>query len=65
MTKCPKCRKGEILQQVNIFVECPMDCRSLNKKGIRSKTVKILGVGWPQASFYCSRGCGYYSRGGI
>jgi hypothetical protein len=60
--KCPKCKTGKVLQQVNVIVETDADCRSLCKKAIRSKKVKILGVGWPHASWFCSNGCGYYLK---
>lgn len=60
--KCPKCKRGKVMQQVNVHVECPADCRSLNKKGIRKKTVKIIGVSWGQATWYCDKGCGYFLR---
>ena len=61
--KCPKCHRGGLRQQVNVFVDAPADCRSLNKKGIRKKTVRINGVGWDQATWHCPHdGCGYMIR---
>lgn len=59
--RCPKCKRGRLRQQVSVFVECDAECRSLDKKGIRHRDVKILGAGWPQAQFYCPR-CSYYDR---
>lgn len=60
--KCPKCKKGKIRQQLNVFVECDVECRNLSKKGIRSKSVEILGAGWDRAIWFCDRGCGYFLR---
>ena len=59
--RCPKCKRGRLRMQVNVFVDCDGDCHSLNKKGIRKKNVKIQGVGWDLASFYCPK-CGYILR---
>lgn len=61
MSKCPKCG-GKVRQQVNVFVDAPGDCRDLSKHGMRPKEVRILGVDWPRASYYCANGCGYYLR---
>lgn len=41
---------------VNVIVEADADCRSLNKKGIRSKDVVIKGVDWGGASWFCPNG---------
>lgn len=60
--KCPKCKRGKVMQQVNIVVECPADNHSLNKKSIRKRIVKIMGVIWDRATWYCDRGCGYVLR---
>ena len=60
--KCPKCKIGNIWQQVSVHVACPADYFSLSKKGIRKKCVKIMGVGWDTATWYCNEGCGYYLR---
>jgi hypothetical protein len=66
---CPKCRKsrrknpGELRQHVNVFVECSVGNRSLNKNGIRSKDVKILGAGWDTAVWFCTNNnCGNIVR---
>lgn len=60
---CPKCKKGQLRQHVNVFVECAVGNTSLNKKGLRSKDVKIWGAGWDRATWFCPRsGCGYISR---
>lgn len=58
---CPRCKKVRLRQQVSVFVECDLENHSLNKKGMRSKDVKILGAGWPTASVYCPK-CGFYER---
>jgi hypothetical protein len=60
--KCPKCKRGQVMQQVNVVVECPADCNDLSKKGIRKNNVKIMGVLWDQATWYCDKGCGYTLR---
>lgn len=61
MERCKKCKKGEIRQQVSIYVDLPADYFALNKKGIRSKKVKILGAGWPTATLYCTK-CSWFLR---
>jgi hypothetical protein len=58
--KCPKCKKGNMRQQVSIYADLPADCFNLCKKGIRSKEVKILGVGWDLGIIYCDEGCGNF-----
>lgn len=55
---CPRCKKQELRQQVSVYVDAPADCHDLSKKGIRSKRVKILGVGWDLGKIYC-QSCGY------
>jgi hypothetical protein len=59
--KCSKCKKGSLRQQVSIYADAPLDCHNLSKKGIRSKEVQILGVGWPTALIYCTN-CGFKER---
>lgn len=59
--RCPKCKRGRLRQQVSVFVECDLENHSLNKKGIRSRDVTILGAGWPQATILCPK-CGYLNR---
>jgi hypothetical protein len=51
--RCPKCKKGGVRQQVGVIVECSADRHSLDKKGIRNKDVKILGVEWALATWFC------------
>lgn len=59
---CPKCkRRGVLRQQVSIFADAPLRCTNLSKSGIRSRDVHILGVGWPQAVWYCPA-CGWRVR---
>ncbi len=60
--RCPKCRKGQLVQQLSVFVECPLGQKSLNKKAIASSKVKIMGAGWDRATIYCSAGCGNFTR---
>lgn len=55
--KCPKC-KSRLRQHVSVFVETWADARSLNKKAIRQSDVKIHGVGWPTATWFCPK-CGW------
>lgn len=58
--KCEKCKKGTLRQIVNVVVDAPADCHNLSKKGIRSKKVKIMGVIWDRATWYCTAdGCGF------
>lgn len=60
---CPKCRRGQLRQHVNVFVECSVGNTSLNKKGIKSPDVKIMGVGWDTAMWFCTNAkCGYMNR---
>lgn len=61
-TKCKKCKRGYMRQQVSVFVDIPLMCRNLSKKGIRNSEVKISGVGWPNAVFYCDKGCGNFLK---
>lgn len=61
--RCPRCKKAQLRQHVNVFVECSVSNRNLNKKGIRSPDVKIMGAGWPTAMWFCPRAmCGYMLR---
>ena len=53
--ECPKC-KAKLRQLVNVIVEADADCRSLNKKGIKSKSVEIKGVDWGRATWFCPKG---------
>jgi len=55
--KCPKCRKGRLRQVVQVLVECDAENRKLDKKGIRSKNVAVMGVDWDRARFCCPN-CG-------
>ena len=57
MVTCPRCNKP-LRKKVHIFVDAPAHCYSLNKKGLRSKHVKIEGVGWPNERLYCPK-CGW------
>lgn len=61
MSKCPKC-KAKLMQQLSVFVEAPANCTNLSKRGIASKDVTVMGVGWDTAYIYCSKGCGYSIR---
>jgi hypothetical protein len=47
--------------KVNVFVECSVTNRRLNKSGIRSADVKIDGVGWDTALWFCGK-CGWMSK---
>lgn len=58
--KCPKCRKP-LRQQVSVFVDAPADCTGLGKKGLARTDVKIIGVGWDRATYYCQT-CPYMLR---
>jgi hypothetical protein len=59
---CPKC-KTALRQQVSVYVDAPAGCTSLNKKGLAKRAVKILGVGWGYATWYCPRpGCGHFQH---
>ena len=40
--------------QVSVIVEAPGGTSSLGKVGISSRVVKILGVDWPRASYFCT-----------
>ena len=55
---CP----GPLMMTVHVVVQCPVDTKSLNKKGIRSRKVRIAGVGWDQARFFCPT-CGWVQSG--
>ena len=57
MIACPRCKKP-LRKHVSVYVDAPADCFSLNKKGIRSKDVRIQGVGWPTERMYCPK-CGW------
>lgn len=56
--RCDKCKRGWMRQQLSVFVDAPLDCRSLSKQSIRSKHIRILGAGWDRATIYCDAGCG-------
>ena len=58
--KCPKC-KTPLRQQVSVFVDAPASCTGLGKKGLARPDVKVLGVGWDQATYYCPK-CTYTLR---
>lgn len=59
--RCPKCMKFTLRQQVSIYADCELACHDLSKKGIRKRDVKILGVGWPTVTIYCTN-CNYFER---
>jgi hypothetical protein len=62
-SRCPKCKRPGLRQQVSVFVDCPASHYNLSKKGIRGKAVRIVGVGWPTAVYYCPHdGCGFLLR---
>lgn len=61
--RCPRCKKGSLRQHVNVFVEAPADCRNLSKQGIRSASVRVMGVGWDRAVIFCDNPlCGNVKR---
>ena len=59
--ECPKCA-GELMQLVNVMVECPAGYRKLNKAGMRSKKVAIYGADWAGALLVC-HDCGWIHYG--
>lgn len=64
--KCPKCKKGKLRKHVNVFVETDAEDHNLNKRGMRKRSVQILGVGWDKAVFFCTNPlCGLIYRDGL
>jgi hypothetical protein len=61
LDRCVKCKNLAMRQMVDVIVEAPISCRSLSKKGIRSKSVIIHGVNWGGASWFCGK-CGYVQK---
>jgi hypothetical protein len=61
--RCPKCNRNTLRQKVNVFVDAPVPCSNLSKSGLKLPTVKIDGVGWDRAVYYCSsEKCGWMQR---
>ena len=59
--KCPRCKRGEMRQVVTVYVDAPVHCHDLSKTGLRSGDVKVVGVGWDSAWWYCPK-CGHTFR---
>lgn len=62
--KCPKCKRGHLVQHVEVFIECPFETTDLSKRGIKRKDVKIIGANWPLARIFCER-CGHMMFNGL
>lgn len=58
--RCPRCKKADLRQFVDVFVQCSAGNRKLSKAGLRSPDVEVWGVSWDTACYFCPRHeCGY------
>ena len=62
VTRCPRCKKGEIRIKVELFLDIPFSlAHQLSKKNLRSRDVVLEGANWPREYLYCSE-CGECGR---
>lgn len=60
--KCPKCGT-ETRMTVSLYLDIPSSMsHQLSKANLRRKEVHVQGAGWPDATYYCTRMCGWIDR---
>lgn len=59
--RCPSCHRKGLRKCVEVTIEAPVQCRALDKHGIRSPEVTVVAVNWERERFVC-RKCGWSSR---
>lgn len=64
MRRCPRCRKQSLRIKVELFLDIDVKwSHRLTKKTLRDSGVQLDGAGWPEATRYCSKGCGWMGDG--
>ena len=56
--RCNRCGSSDLNFMVSVYVEAPIKFYArITKTNIAKKELKIVGAGWPHASFSCNE-CG-------